>query len=110
MQSCYDELSEAIKTSKLANGLMVCLILASISAFISAGFCFKRSIGEDCATFYILVPMAFVVLFVILYVYIRIYCEKKPPPQEQSKITVLIDNPMIEPSSPKRKKKSKSPG
>ena len=109
MQSCYDELKEAIKTSKLANGLMLCLILVSISAFISAGFCFKHSIGEDCATLYIFVPMAFVVLFVILYVYIRIYCEKKPP-QEQPKITVLIDNPMIEPSSPKRKKKSKSPG
>ena len=138
MESFYGELRESIKTSKLANGMLICLILGAISTFVSAGFCFKNSTGEACATYYVFAPIAFAVLFVILYVYIRISCENKEVvPQEEPKITVLVDNPMLEttPSpkkilpppqppkitvlvdnpmlettpSPKRSKKSKSP-
>ena len=136
MESFYEELRDSIKTSKLANGMLLCLILGAVSTFVSAGFCFKNSTGEACATFYVFVPIAFAVLFVILYVYIRISCEKNVPPQppkitvlvdnpmlettpspkkipqppEPPKITVLVDNPMLETTpSPKRSKKSKSP-
>jgi hypothetical protein len=104
MESFYGELRESIKTSRLANGMLLCLILGAISTFVSAGFCFKHSAGEACATFYVFVPIAFAVLFVIVYAYLRISCEKKEVvPQEPPKITVLVDNPMLEtPPSPKR--------
>jgi hypothetical protein len=111
MISFYEELSEAIKTSRVVNGIMICLILVAISTFVSAGLCFKNLTTELCGTVYVFLPIAFVVSVVILYTYIRISCENKEVvPQEEPKITVLVDNPMLETTpSPKKSRKSKSP-
>lgn len=113
MLGIYEEIKTHISTSKLFNSIVIAMLCVTITTVIVSGLCLKNY-SNDCV--YLLIFGAISLLFILLVmsIYLRYYCydiksiKDEPEPE---KITVLVDNPLLDttPPSPKKSKsKSKS--